>query len=801
MKRRTLFTTIALFFSFYGFLTISAVSVNNYPITPIPFTSVKINDSFWAPRIQTNYKVTIPIAIDQCYSTGRVDNFLYAGGIKEGQFCTQYPFDDTDIYKLIEAASYSLQNIPDKKLEAQLDTLIFYVGEAQEDDGYLFTNRTINPDSTHAWVGYERWINSPINMSHELYNSGHLFEAAVAHFQATKKRSLLNIAIKNADLLVTDFLKKELNIYPGHQIVEMGLVRLYGVTDKKEYLDLAKYFLDVRGPGGQEYNQAHKKVINQTEPVGHAVRATYMYSGMADIGAIFKDSTYIKATQAIWNNLVSKKMYITGGIGSGGGNEGFDPEYELPNMSAYCETCASIGNVFWNQRMFLNEGDGKYIDVLERSLYNSLLSGVSLSGDRFFYPNVLESSGQHERSKWFGCACCPPNIARLLPSLPGYIYAKTKNSIFVNIYTNNTAKFDFNNKEIEIQQQTNYPWDGKVSLHVNPKKSISFNLKLRIPGWAKNEVLPGNLYTYANKKNVSIKVLLNGNKIESDIKNGYLTLNKKWKKGDKIELILPMPIRVLLADERVKADNNKMAIQRGPIVYCAEWPYTNNGKVLSLVFDKNSEFKTEYDSTLLNGVVKITTEATPMKRLLNNYIESGSPSKVTLIPYYAWNNQGAGEMEVWLPYNKKSVKPLPAPTIAYNSKIIADINSKAITALNDQYEPSNSNDHTMPYLHWWPQKDKWVWVQYDFEKPEKVSSCKIYWFDDEPFGGCRIPDNYELYYKEANKWHPVKETAKDSISKDKWNIISFEPMVTNALKLKIKINKNFSTGIHEWIVK
>jgi uncharacterized protein len=807
MKRKIYLTVGILFLlccagiinNFAGTPTVNV----DYPIQPVPFTSVKITDKFWAPRIHTNYEVTIPIALDQCYKTGRVDNFEIAGKLKPGKFSSQYPFDDTDIYKLIEAASYSLQTIPDKTLDARLDTLIYYIGKAQEPDGYLYTNRTIDPEHTHEWAGKERWVNDPNNLSHELYNCGHLYEAAVAHNLATGKRELLDVAIKNADLLCNVFGPEpgKLKLYPGHQIVEMGLVRLYRLTENKKYLDLAKFFLDVRGPGGDEYNQAHKKVIDQTEAVGHAVRATYMYSGMADIAALDNDQSYIHAIRAIWEDIVYKKLYITGGIGSGGGNEGFDPAYVLPNMSAYCETCASVGNIFWNQRMFLYDGNAEYIDVLERTLYNSLLSGVSLSGDRFFYPNVLQSIGQHQRSEWFGCACCPPNLARLLPSIPGYIYAKTKDAIYVNLFVDNTAKFDFNGSEVELIQKTNYPWDGSIALTVNPTISSEFNVLIRIPGWAETEVVPGSLYKFADSTRQVVQLSINGKKINIQKVKGYAVIRRKWKKGDVISLELPMNVRKVVADEKVKADKDRMAIERGPIMYCAEWPYNKDGKVLSLIYNKDAQFSHVFDPDLLNGIEKITTKAKQAKRNIDNSIKCSEEQDVTLIPYYSWNNKGAGEMEVWLPVSEHSVQPMLAPTIASKSKVTASIASKAVMALNDQYEPINSIDRSWPYFHWWPKSDSWEWVQYDFEKNETVSCCKVYWFDDGPFGGCRVPDTWEIQYKKGNEWVSVKTVTCYKVTKDAWDEINFEPVTTGALRLRVKLSKEFSSGIHEWIVK
>jgi DUF1680 family protein len=771
-----------------------------YPIEPVSFTSVKLTDNFWAPKIKTNFEVTIPIAIGQCYNTGRVDNFKIAGKLMEGKFCTEYPFDDTDIYKLIEAASYSLQSIHDSILEARLDTLIGFVGNAQEPDGYLYTNRTIDSVHTHPWAGNKRWVNDP-ELSHELYNSGHLFEAAVAHYQATGKRTLLDIAIKNADLLVKDFGWDKLHIYPGHQVVEMGLVKLYNVTGKKEYLELAKFFLDVRGPGGDEYNQAHKKVVEQTEPVGHAVRATYMYSGMADIAAIYGDTSYFNAASRIWENLVTEKMYITGGIGSGGGNEGFDPPYVLPNMSAYCETCASVGNIFWNQRMFLHDGDGKYYDVLERTLYNSLLSGVSLSGDRFFYPNVLESFGQHQRSAWFGCACCPPNIARLLPSLPGYIYAKTEKDIYVNLFIDNTAAFAFGGQDIEIIQKTDYPWKGLVEITINPVEKKKFAMKVRIPGWARNEVLPGNLYSFNDGLSPKPVIKVNDKAVHPEIKKGFASISRTWQKGDKITIELPMDVRKIVADSRVAADKGKIAIERGPLMYCAEWPYSQDGLILNLVFDEKALFTPVFIDTLLNGIEAVKTTARPAKYNLKKEVEKGDLQDITLIPYYAWNNKGPGEMAVWLPVSDSSVKPLPAPTIASKSKVSASVPTKALMAVNDQYEPKNSIDRDWPFYHWWPKNNSWEWIQYNFETEATVSFSKVYWFDDGPFGGCRIPDKWEIEYRSGSSWKPVKAKGDYSVVKDSWNTIEFEPVKTNALRLKVKLPEKFSAGVHEWVVE
>jgi len=619
---------LALLIVFTSCSTKKETEMKDYPIVPVPFTSVKVNDAFWAPRIRLNHDVTIPIALDQCYKTGRVDNFLFAARIKSGSFCTQYPFDDSDIYKIIEGASFSLQTFPDRNLEARIDTLIEYIGKAQEPDGYLYTNRTIDSTNLHPWAGKKRWEKDPEG-SHELYNLGHLFEAAVAHYQATGKRSLLDIAIRSADLLVRDFGPGKLAYEPGHQVVEMGLVKMYRVTGKSEYLDLARFFLDIRGKG-TEYSQDHMKVTEQTQAVGHAVRAMYMYSGMADVSAITGDQSYVIALDKIWSDLTGSKFYITGGIGAEAGHEGFGPPYVLPNMTAYNETCASIGEVYWNSRMFLLKGESSYYDILERILYNGLISGVSLSGDRFFYPNPLGSKGQYERSEWFGCACCPSNVCRFIPSVPGYVYAHTDERLYVNLFIGSQASIEFGKNILRIDQKTLYPWEGKVEFIIRPEKSTKLELAIRIPGWAQKKPVPGDLYTFSTNDSSTFGITINGEPVDYNMEKGYAVISRKWKDGDRVELQLPMSIKYVKANEKVDADKGRVAIQRGPLVYCAEWPEFADGKVLELEAPRIENLKSEFRPGLLSGVTVI------------------SDGNFTAIPYYSWANRGQGEMIVWM---------------------------------------------------------------------------------------------------------------------------------------------------------
>jgi hypothetical protein len=656
---KILFTVTGLVILFSG-CTKKSTSKADYPIQPVPFTSVKLTDNFWAPRIKKNASVTIPIAFGYCESTGRVKNFEIAAGQDTGKFQTIFPFDDSDIYKIIEGASYSLQTFPDPKLDAYLDTLIHKVGLAQEPDGYLYTNRTIAEKNggkgLHEWAGKNRWEMDSV-LSHELYNLGHLYEAAVAHYQATGKRSLLDIALKTAELVSKDFGNDRIKVFPGHQIIEMGLVKLYRVTGEKKYLDLARFFLDIRGPNGRSYNQANLIPVDQTEAVGHSVRATYMYSGMADIAAIENDTSYLNAITKIWGNLVNGKMYVTGGIGATGGNEGFADSFVLPNMTAYCETCASIGDIFFNQRLFLLHGQSKYIDILEKTLYNSMLSGVSLSADRFFYPNPLESNGQHQRQAWFGCACCPSNVARFVPAIPGYIYAVTDKELYVNLFISNDANITLGQRKLRITQKADFPWDGKVKIIVSPETAGKFIIKIRIPGWAQNEALPGGLYKFTDQDSEPIKLMINGENSEIKLEEGYSVISREWRSDDIIEVEFPMPVRKIIADERVKEDRNKIAFQRGPLIYCAEWPDNKKGNVRSLLIKNDAAFSTEFIPSLLEGTQVIKTSGFQTRRGRDGKVELLSEEPVTLIPYPLWNNRGAGQMIVWFPTSTQSFHP------------------------------------------------------------------------------------------------------------------------------------------------
>jgi DUF1680 family protein len=622
-----------------------------YAITPINIQNVKLKDNFWLPIIKKVQEKTIEYAIHKCEEEGRLDNFLIAGKQKEGTVKGQMPFDDTDVYKIIEGASNTLISEPNPKLEKLLDSLISIIKVGQEKDGYLTTWRTINPAKPPApWVPViegKRW--ESLQISHELYNSGHMIEAAVVHYQATGKRNFLDIALKNADLLVATFgdNKNQIQGVPGHQIVETSLVKLYQITNNKAYLNLAKYFLDNRGnPKNHnlygDYSQDHIPVIKQDEAVGHAVRAVYMYAGMTDIAAIENDSAYYNAVTKLWNNVVTKKIYITGGIGSKPEGEAFGKNYELPNLTGYNETCAAIGNVYWNHKLHNISGNSAYFDVIERSLYNGLISGLSLDGKKFFYPNALESDGVYKfnrgsctRQSWFDCSCCPTNLIRFIPSIPGLIYSKSNEAIYVNLYASNIGKIDFKETTVEINQKTNYPWDGKVSISVLPKSVSEFTLKLRIPSWARNQVLPGDLYGYKINSLTRTCLFINGKPTNYKIDNGYITLHKKWQKGDTIILNFPMEVKQVVTNPTVEGNNGKVALEYGPIVYAIE-EIDNKVNFDSITINEKDAFRINKEDSLLGGVTTIQT------------------SQLKAIPYYSWSNRGVGKMKVWINYNNKN---------------------------------------------------------------------------------------------------------------------------------------------------
>jgi hypothetical protein len=610
----------------------------------VPFTSVELLDSFWKPRLAVNHTVTIPHILRQNEETGRVDNFRKAAGEVPGRYEGRR-FNDTDIYKVIEAASYAIAQTPDPALEAELDELIGLIEKAQRPDGYLFPARTIDPETPAPGVGRDRWIHESAG-SHELYNAGHLIEAAVAHYQATEKRSLLDVAIRFADLIDRDFGPEARRDVPGHEEIELALAKLSDVTGEKRYLELARFFIDERGdphdgepyPEGTDfaiyndlpYKQDHLPVVEQRKAAGHAVRATYLYTGMADVLARRDAPGYGETLEAIWKDVVSTKLYLTGGIGSRGTFESFGEDYELPNATAYTETCAAIGNDLWNHRMFLASGESRFLDVMEWILYNGALSGVSATGDTFFYRNPLESPGGVERATYFDVACCPANLARLLAQLPGFVYAVRGNEVFVNLFVGSEAEIEIESGRVEIAQETRYPWDGRIRLTVTPEKPLAMTLHLRVPGWARGVPLPGDLYRFADGNAPPVRLRANGESVPLTPGEGFAALERRWQAGDVVELDLPMPVRRVRAHDAVEENRGKRALTRGPLVYAFE-AIDNGGTLRGVALPEDAALETEFREDMLGGVT---------------VVRGGG---LVAIPYFGWANRGPGEMVVWIP--------------------------------------------------------------------------------------------------------------------------------------------------------
>ena len=657
---------------------------NGYPFSQVPFTSVKIaHDSFWGNRLQAAREVTIPLAFSKCETEHRYKNFEMAAytlqhpghkGLETKEWNVSkfmgFSFDDTDVYKTIEGASYILQTYPDKKLKAYIDSVLDVVAAAQEPDGYLYTARTINPKHPHGWSGDKRWVKDE-ELSHELYNLGHMVDAACAHYQATGSTKFLDIAKRYADCVVREVGPKDgqAKVVPGHQIAEMALARLYTLTGEKKYLDEAKYLLDYRGKTKirNPYSQSHEPILKQSEAVGHAVRAGYMYAGIADVAALTQDSDYIKTIDRIWDNIVSKKYYITGGVGARHAGEAFGSNYELPNMTAYNETCAAISMVYLFERMFLLHGDSKYIDCLERTLYNGVISGMSMDGGRFFYPNPLSSDGKYAfnadnnttRQPWFGCACCPSNLCRFIPSVPGYLYGVKDNNIFVNLFAANVSTIKVNGKDVILEETTEYPWNGDIKITVKKSNAKNANLLIRIPGWARNQVVPSDLYQFADKETPSYSVTVNGKTVEADLSanKGYLPV-KNIRKGDVVRIHFDMPVRTVIANQKVADDKSKVAVERGPLVYCAEAADNNGEPVLRAVMGKKPTFNVVDNYSIQNTETKnaqaFTVKAIKTEGQILNDSADGISLKnctLTLIPYYAWNHRGANQMNVWFYQN------------------------------------------------------------------------------------------------------------------------------------------------------
>jgi uncharacterized protein len=790
----------------------AAGAAGDYPIRPVPFTQVKVTDEFWSPRLATNRTATIPYDFKKCEETGRISNFAKAAKLMKGKHEGIF-FNDSDVYKVVEGASYSLAIHPDPNLDKYLDDLIAKFAAAQEPDGYLYTARTIDPNHPAPGAGSKRWELLP--SAHEMYNMGHMIEGAVAHWQATGKRSFLNVAVKCADLLDRVFGPNGNHGVCGHEEIEIALAKLYRATGNDKYLKLAKFFLDQRGTANGrklygDFCQDHMPLLQQTEAVGHCVRAGYLYSAMADVAALTGNPDYVRAIERIWQDVVGKKLYLTGGIGLHGHGEGFGKAYDLPNEASYGETCASIANAMWNHRMFLLSGDGKYMDVAERTIYNGMLAGVSLSGDRFFYTNPLYSNGKHQRSLWFDCSCCPSNVVRFIPSLPGYAYGVGGDSLYVALFVAGQATVKMPGGDVRLNVTTRYPWDGAVKIAVDPTAAASgdFELCLRIPGWVGGQVVPSDLYTFyrqpAAKGAVSPLATLkvNGQAVEAKQDKGFARVRRKWSAGDTVELTLPMEVRRVQANEKVAADAGLVAVQRGPLVYCAEG-VDNPGGLRSVVLGDDVALTPQQRKDLLGGVTVLVGKAASLRQAPDGKGVLREDRPLVLVPYYAWAHRAAGEMAVWLARTDGAARPAPVPTLASRSRPSASHSWPAdgVGALNDRVEPKNSGDQDLPRHTWWDHKGTVEWVQYDLPAAMRVSAVELYWFDDTGHGGCRVPASWSCVYRDGKEWKPVTTDTIGGVEKNKFNRLTFQPVTTEALRIEVKLQNGFSGGVLEWKVE
>jgi uncharacterized protein len=772
-------------------LTLTASPAPLLKLRAVPFTEVKIQDAFWAPRRETNRLASIPVNLENLEKSGNLENLRLAA--KRATQGFQGPvFMDSDVYKALEAAAYSLATDPDPALDRRLDDIIAILAAAQQPDGYLNSYYTVKEPG-------RRWSN--LRDNHELYCAGHMFEAAVAHYQATGKTNFLNVARKFADHIGSVFGPPPKRLgYPGHPEIELALIKLWRATGEARYLNLARFFVENRGR--HFFAEEHRTPLSDYDgaywqddvPIrdhqnikGHAVRACYLMSGTTDVAGETGDASLLKMLNRVWRNTTERNMYITGGIGPSSHNEGFTVDYDLPNLTAYQETCATIALAQWNHRLALLYGDAKYADIVERALYNGVLAGVSQDGTRFFYVNPLESQGNHHRSPWFGCACCPPNVARTLASLGGYAYAVSDDALWVNLYIQGSVKAKVAAVPVELEVITAYPWDGKITLRPKLASPTRFELRLRKPAWCESPALSVNGQTVSAPK----------------AENGYIVLPAEWQTGDRVELDLPMPVQRVAANPNVKADQGQLALQRGPLVYCLE-ACDQSEPLASLYLPADAPLEAVEEKSLLGGTVTITGQARvgtelDWTRRLYQASAASRRAPIRAIPYYAWDNRQAGAMKVWLP-----VAPPPQTAGGWEARAKVTLSFTSGNCqpqgINDGFEPKNSGDQPAALCHWWPHKGSDEWAQYNWPKPVTVGSTKVYWFDDTGRGECRLPAAWEVQFLEGTEWKPVRAKSGFPVAADKWCEVSFEPVATSALRLRVKLQKDWAAGVHEWKV-
>lgn len=794
----------------------------DYALQPVPFNEVEITSDFWRPRLVTQRETLVPFAFER--TKPGVEHLQAAKDYLAGQSVPSHRphrFIDSDLYKVMEGAAYLLQLQRDPELEATLDGLIDLIAEAQHTNGYLYPSHTTGVGSSRNMMGdapYEFVVHS-----HELYNVGHMYEAAIAYYRATGKDKLLKVARKSADHIQRVFFEGDPEYNggepilqaPGHQELELALVKLYRVTGEQKYLDMARRFLEIRGvtyvPDGEgvmapTYAQQHAPVTEQDEAVGHAVRATYLYSAMADVGALTGKPEYQEALKRIWENIVNTRMHITGGLGAVHGIEGFGPQYVLPNADAFNETCAAVGNVMFNFRMFLLHRDAKYLDVAEVALMNNVLAAVNFEGNRFFYVNPLEADGKHPfnhgtpgRAPWFGTACCPSNLARLVPQVPGMTYAHGGNDVYVTFYTASRTSIETPSGALGLEQTTDYPNDGLVRIELLPEHPMSFDLKLRIPTWAQDRFLPGNLYHFADSSNAEVAIRVNGEEHPITIDRGFTTIDREWRSGDIVELHLPMPLRVSECHPNVEDNVNRLAFTRGPLVLCGEG-VDNGGAVQRFFFESLPD-----TASATTSVKKIDHGQFLQSRLSASAVTDNGDverSTLTLTPYYAWNNRGVGSMSVWFPRSRDLAQF--DPTALPEDSPFADVQAShtykedTISAIGDNHQPRWSSGNKSSRWSSRPQSGTPQWVEGRFDRPRQVRSVGVYWFDNNK--DVRTPAEWSLEILQDGKWLPFELYVTDEygLRVNQYNVVHPAADLTcEAVRVNMTPQEDSSVGILE----
>ncbi len=809
---------------------------HDYPLAPMSFETVTLQDNFWLPRLKLQAESTVPHALKQ--TEPAVENLRRCGNVlhgRGGELPFPHRFVSSDLYKVMEGAAYLLMIKPNPQLEKQLDEIVDVIADAQQDDGYLYVShicKVARPkamgERPYSWVVH----------SHELYNMGHMYEGAVAYYQATGKDKWLRVAEKSARHINQVFFHgdpnyndgRPVNQAPGHEELELALCKLYRATGNRLYLDMAERFLDIRGatyrPDGEgtmspTYAQQHKPVVEQTHAVGHAVRAGYLYAGMADVSALTGDMSYARAAEKIWHDIVDTKMHIIGGLGATHGIEGFGPAYDLPNRQTYNETCAAVANVLFNLRMYLLHKDAKYFDVAEVALFNNSLAGMGMAGDCFFYVNVLETDGVPKfnhgsggRAEWFGCACCPSNLARLIPQVPGYMYSHTEDEIYLGLYGSSRTEIPLPGGDVTIQQISNYPFDGRVHLSIDPSTDQRFALKLRIPTWARERFVPGSLYQYVDALQPKWTLEVNGEAVDASPAKGFATIDRTWQKGDTVVLVLPMPVRYNKTINQVAANRDRIAVTRGPLVYCAEQAdnpasesINERPDIVQRFFIPNhadpSEVQTDViDGGSLQGVVRLSV---PAMEVIGDSVR---PSKVNLIPYYAWNNRGEDSMIVWMPRKESLARKYMVSdylTVADYGQVEATHanDGDPVAAVVDGRVPPTSDNQKQPRWTSLPFKNRGQNIIFAFDHPRTVGSIAVYWYEEEGGEGekVRLPRGWWVDYRVDNgEWTRMKKYVTDDfgLERDQFNVVRpAAPMKCDGISIRILPQVGFCMGVHE----